>query len=86
MLTVPAHGYSNSDLVVVTQKFGGVLPAAGSFSGSLTVANVTTDTFTVGVNAASASGGGSVRKITAQPIAINVTASFAATAMTLTMA
>jgi hypothetical protein len=86
VLSSAAHGYSNGDTVVVTQKFGGVLPSAGSFSGVLTVANSTTDTFTVGVNAASASGGGSVRKIVQQPIAINNTASFATAQMTLTMA
>ena len=86
VLTVPAHGFSNADSVVVTQKFGGVLPSAGSFSGVLTVAGAATDTFNVGVNAASASGAGSIRKIVPQPIAINVTASFAATAMTLTLA
>jgi hypothetical protein len=86
VLTVPAHGFANGDSVVVTQKFGGVLPQAGSFAGVLTVAGQTTDTFNVGVNAATASGGGSIRKVIPQPIAINVTASFAATAMTLTLA
>ena len=86
VLTIPAHGYSTSDSAVVTQKFGGVLPASGSFAGILTVTSTGTDTITVGVNAASASGAGSIRKIIQQPIAINVTASFAAAAMTLTMA
>jgi hypothetical protein len=86
VLTVPAHGFSNGDSVVVTQKFGGVLPSAGSFSGVLTVAGITTDTFNVGVNAASASGAGSIRKIVPQPIVINNTVSFAAAALTLTAA
>jgi hypothetical protein len=86
VLTVPAHGFSNGDPVVVTQKFGGVLPQAGSFSGVLTVAGITTDTFNVGVNAASASGGGSIRKIVQQPIVINNTVTFNAAQMTLTMA
>jgi len=86
VLTVPGHGFSNGTNVVVTQKFGGVLPQAGSFAGILTVAGATTDTFNVGVNAATASGGGSIRQVLQQPIAINVTASFAAAQMTLTMA
>jgi hypothetical protein len=86
VLTVPAHGFSNGDIVVATQKFGGVLPSAGSFSGALTVAGITTDTFNVGVNAASASGAGSIRKIVQQPIVINNTVTFNAAQMTLTMA
>jgi hypothetical protein len=86
VLTVPAHGFSNGDTVFVTQKFGGVLPSAGSFSGALTVAGITTDTFNVGVNAASPSGAGSVRKVVPQPIVINNTVSFAAGALVLSEA
>src|SRR5438128_6284239 len=67
VLTAPGHGYINGDKVVVTAKFGGTLPQAGSFAGVLTVAGVSGDTFNVGVNAASASGEGQVRKITQQP-------------------
>lgn len=86
VLTSPAHGYSNSDPVVVTQKYGGVLPTTGgSWAGVLTVASVTTDTFTAGVNTTS-TGDGSVRKITQQSIPTGVTASFAASSMTLTAA
>lgn len=83
-LTAPAHGYSNGDSVVVTQKFGGILPA-GTWGGVLTVANSATDTFTAGV-LTTTTGGGSVRKIVPQPIVINNTVSFAAATMTLTMA
>lgn len=86
VLTSPAHGYANGDPVVVTTKYGGTLPTAGSFAGVLTVAGVTTDTFNVGVNAATASGDGQVRKIVQQSIPINVTASFAANTFTLGLA
>ena len=41
--TVPSHGYSNSDPVVIA----GVSPA--QYSGTFTIANVTTDTFTYDV-------------------------------------
>jgi hypothetical protein len=86
VLTSPAHGYSNSDLVVVTAKMGGTLPAtAGSWAGALTVANVATDTFTAGVNS-TGTGMGMVRKIQSQPIAGNITPQFAATTFQLSLA
>ncbi|HET8921346.1 MAG TPA: hypothetical protein VFN27_16925 [Xanthobacteraceae bacterium] len=86
VLTAPAHGYANGDPVVVTAKFGGTLPAtAGSWAGVLTVAGAATDSFNVGVNS-TGTGDGEVRKIVQQPIAANVTASFAASAFTLSMA
>jgi hypothetical protein len=69
VLTVPAHGFANGDTVAVTSEFGGTLPAtAGSWSGLLTVANVTTDTFTLGVNT-TGTGSGMVRKVT--PYTVN---------------
>jgi hypothetical protein len=78
VFTSTAHGYANGDTVVVTQKYGGVLPTTGgSFACLLTVANVTTDTFTVGVNTTS-TGDGLVRKVTQQIIGNNTTPSFAA--------
>lgn len=84
VLTSPAHGFSNGDPVVVSAKYGGTLPAtAGSWAGALTVAGVTTDTFTAGVNT-TGTGDGLVRKIVQQPIAANVTASFAAGQLVLT--
>lgn len=94
VITSPAHGYSLADAAVVTAKFGGTLPtlSGGSFSPTLLVAaTVATDTFTLTTSGAtalnaSATGNGSIRKIVLQPIAINVTASFAAAQMTLTMA
>lgn len=86
VLTSPAHGYSNNDPVVVTAKFGGTLPATGgSWSGVLTVANVTTDTFTAGVNS-TGTGDGQVRKIVQQPISQNFTPSFSTSTATLTLA
>lgn len=86
VLTSNAHGYSNSDPVVVTSKFGGILPTTGgSWSGVLTVASVTTDTFTAGVNT-TGTGDGQVRKILQQVIPNNNTVSFAASTLTLTQA
>jgi hypothetical protein len=86
VLTSPAHGYANGNSVVVTSKFGGVLPTTGgSWAGPLTVAGVTTDTFTAGVNT-TGTGDGLVREITQQPIAGNVTASFSTSALTVTLA
>jgi hypothetical protein len=73
VLTSTAHGYANSDPVVVTAKDGGTLPTTGgSWSGVLTVAGVTTDTFTAGVNT-TGTGDGLVRKIVQQSIPINST-------------
>lgn len=86
VLTVPNHGFVNNDKVVVSAKFGGVLPATGgSWAGALTVANATSDTFTVGVNTTS-TGDGMVRKIIQQQIPSGVQASFAIGAMTITAA
>lgn len=75
VLTVPAHGYSNGDQVVVTAEYGGTLPT-GTWTGLLTIANVTTNTFTAGVNA-SAAGNGMVRKVAPLVISNGTTASFA---------
>jgi hypothetical protein len=84
VLTSPAHGYSNGDSVVVQSKYGGTLPTTGgSWTGALTVANVTTDTFTAGVNT-TGTGDGQVRKIIQQAIAANVTASFSSGQLSLT--
>jgi len=78
----PANGSS----IVVTQKFGGTLPTtAGSWSGILTTAGLSGATFNAGVNTTGI-GGGQFRQVTQQPIAINVTASFAASTLTLTLA
>jgi hypothetical protein len=58
-----ADAPANGSLVVVTQKFGGTLPTTGgSFSGLLTTAGLSTNTFNVGVNSTS-TGGGQFRQV-----------------------
>jgi hypothetical protein len=49
VITAPVHGYSNGDNVVITTKYGGTLPtfSQSNFTGVLTVANATANTFTV---------------------------------------
>ena len=84
VLTCPAHGYSNGDSVYVTAEYGGTLPTtAGSWTGPLTVAGVTTDTFTAGVNT-TGTGNGQVRKVATQSVPLGVTASFAGGALVIT--
>lgn len=88
VITAHAHGYANGDSFVFSTEFGGTAPSfsAGNYNGILTVAGAATDTFDVsGVNT-SATGDGMVRKVTQQPIAANVTASFAASGFTLAAA
>jgi hypothetical protein len=69
----PANGSS----IVVTQKFGGTLPTTGgSWAGLLTTANLSTNTFTAGVNTTSI-GGGLFRQVVQQIIGNNTTPSFA---------
>jgi hypothetical protein len=88
VLTVPAHGYSLADSVVVTAKYGGTMPtfSQANFTGILTVAaTVATDTFTV-TNAATAvntssTGDFAIRKIIQQVVPAGVTASFAASTL-----
>jgi hypothetical protein len=79
---VPANGSS----CVITAKFGGTLPTGMTASGGiLTSAGSSTNTFNVGVNTTTV-GGGQFRQVTQQPIAANVTASFAASSFTLSQA
>ena len=92
VFTVKAHGYSVADPIVFSVEYGGTAPtfSQSNFTGVLAVVSPATDTFTV-TNAATAvntssSGSGMVRKITQQPIAGNVTASFAASTLTATAA
>jgi hypothetical protein len=69
----PANGSS----IVVTAKFGGTLPTtSGSWSGLLTTAGLSTNTFNAGVTTTS-TGAGQFRQVTQQSIPANVTASFA---------
>lgn len=79
---VPTNGSS----VVVTNKFGKLLPTTGgSFSGLLTTAGASGVTFNVGVNTTS-TGAGEFRQVTSQSIPANVTASFSTSTFTLTLA
>jgi hypothetical protein len=72
VLTAPAHGYSNGDEVVVSAEMGGTLPSTGgSWTGLKTVAGVTTDTFTAGVNT-TGTGSGLVRRVVKQTVSNNV--------------
>lgn len=92
VITAHAHGYSAADPVVFTAKYGGTTPtfSQSNLTGVLAVVSPTTDTFTV-TNASTAvntssTGNGMVRKIVQQPVAANVTASFAASSLTLNVA
>ncbi len=96
VFTVKANGYSNTDPIVFTNEYGGTLPTLTA--GTLTsytanfVANVATDSFTAtqtsGGSAitSSSTGSGMVRKIARQSIPSGVTASFAASGLSLTAA
>ena len=84
VLTVNDQTFVNGNTCVVTAKFGGTLPTtAGSWSGPLTVAGVSGQTFNLGVNTTSA-GDGSVRPIIQYTVGISTTFSFAANQCTLT--
>jgi hypothetical protein len=78
----PANGAS----CVVTQKYGGTLPTtAGSWAGILTSAGLSGATFNLGVNS-STIGGGQFRQVATQAIPGNVTASFSAAQLALSVA
>jgi hypothetical protein len=79
------HGYSNGDPVVVSAKVGGTVPTGGTWSGVLTVAGVTTNTFNTG-QTVTVAGDILVRKIVQQSIPSGITASFAASALTISAA
>lgn len=92
VITTKAHGYSAADPIVFTVEYGGTAPSfsQSNFTGILLVVSPSTDTFTV-TNAATAvntssTGDGMIRKIVQQPIAANVTASYAASQVTITLA
>jgi hypothetical protein len=75
-----ANAYANGTSIVITGKYGtGTFPVAsgGSLTGLNTTAGLSGATFNVtGLNISTA-GEGMVRQVLQQPIAINVTASFA---------
>lgn len=86
VLTAPGHGLTNGDPVVLTSKFGGVLPAtAGSWAGIKTVAGVAGDTFNVAVNTTT-TGEGLIRKILQQAVPTGIQPTFAIGSLTLNAA
>jgi hypothetical protein len=92
ILTVKAHGYAAADPIIFSTEYGGTAPSfsQSNFTGVLNVVSPATDSFSV-TNAATAvntssTGSGMVRKITQQPIAANVTPSFAAASFNLSAA
>jgi hypothetical protein len=89
VITAKGHGFSAGDLVEWTTEYGGTNPtfSQSNFTGPLTVASPTTDTFTVtnggtAVNT-SATGNGMVRKMVSQAIASGVSAAFPAGSLIL---
>ncbi len=86
VITCDNHGFSDGDSVVVTSKYGGTLPTTGSsWSGLLTVASATTNTFTAGVNTTSV-GNGLVRKVATQAINVGNTLSLPPSQINWTLA
>jgi len=90
VLTAKTHGYSLGDLVEWTIEYGGINPtfSASNFTGILTVASPSTDTFTVqnsSVNVnTSATGNGMVRKLISQTISSGVQPAFPPSSLTIT--
>ncbi len=76
VVSLPGHGFTNGDRLIASAEMGseGTL-AAGWTAGLLTVAGVTTDTFTAGVNAAN-TGGIMIRKVTPQAVVANMIIQF----------
>jgi hypothetical protein len=84
-----AHGFIAGDIILWSIENGGFTPTfgAGSFTGQLVVVGPTTDTFTVtnggvAVNT-TATGNGSIRKMTPQTINSGTSSSFPAGALTI---
>jgi hypothetical protein len=92
VITSKAHGFTAGDLVEWTVEYGGTNPtfSQSNFTGPLTVVSPTADTFTVTNGATtvncSATGSGSVRKMTSQAINSGVQASFPASSLSITAA
>jgi hypothetical protein len=76
VVSLPGHGFANGDKLIASAEMGseGTL-ASGWTAGLLTVAGVTTDTFTAGVNAAN-TGGIMIRKVTPQSVVTNMIIQF----------
>jgi hypothetical protein len=90
VLTSKAHGYSAGDNIAWTIEYGGTNPtfSQSNFTGVLTVASPSTDTFTVTNSATavntSATGSGMVRKLVAQAITSGAAAAFPAGSLIIT--
>lgn len=96
VLTSHAHGYSNGDPIVASVEYGGSFPTVTQESLTSYVvnyaANATTDTLTLSTSSSSPGSGNAIwtsttgdfmiRKLVQQSIPQNVTASFAASALT----
>lgn len=92
VITMKANGLTVADTVVFSTEYGGTAPSfsQSNFTGLLAVAHQATDTLDV-TNAATAvntssTGSGMVRKVGSQAVPAGVTASFAASALTLSAA
>lgn len=88
VITAKANGYANGDSFVFSTEYGGTAPSfsSGNYTGILTVAGAATDSLNVtGVNTSS-TGSGMVRKVGSQAIATSVVASFAASALVVSLA
>lgn len=97
LLTVKGNGYASNDPVVFTAEYGGTLPtmSTGTFTSYTVnfVATPATDTINADTTTGpstpivlTSSGSGMVRKIVQQSIPAGVTASFAASTLTITAA
>jgi len=76
VVTIPGHGFANADKVVATAELGSIgTIAAGWAAGLLTVAGVTTDTFTAGVNTSN-TGSFNMRKVVPQSVVNNMVIQF----------
>lgn len=95
LATVKGHGYSSNDPVVLTAEYGGTLPSlsTGVFTGYTVnfVATPATDTVNLDTTTGPAtpvvttsSGSGMMRKIVQQSLPSGVTATFAASTLTIT--
>jgi hypothetical protein len=88
VITAHANGIPTAGSFVFSTEYGGTAPtfSAGNLTGIQTASSVTTDTVTVtGVNT-STTGNGMIRQVTQQSIPTGVSASFAASTVTLTIA
>lgn len=96
VLTVKGNAYTNLNPVVLTAEYGGTLPTltTGTITGYTVnfVANQATDSITLTVTsgatalAATSTGSGMIRQIVQQSIPNGVTATFAASTLTITAA